>query len=114
MSQGKLKKAGQSDTEYEEHVLSVITALFRNASPEMRKRLLGKFVENNFEKVRACGINKDREETGDEEGGGRSKERSQEIKKSGGRNKERKVHNLTVIDIMGKVDGGRSNKNRMQ
>ena len=51
-AQHKLKKVGQSELQFEEYILSIITALFRNATPETYlPRLLGKFMESDFSKV---------------------------------------------------------------
>ena len=48
----KSKKADTSEFEHEEHVCSIIGSLFANAqNPALRERLVGKFVENDCEKV---------------------------------------------------------------
>lgn len=45
------KKAGSSRSEHEEHVCSIIAALFQNVGGSGRERLIGKFVEKDHEKV---------------------------------------------------------------
>ena len=46
------KKAGTTPTEHEEHVSSIMASLFRNLPPgKSRERLVGKFLENDCEKV---------------------------------------------------------------
>ena len=46
------KKAGTMPTEHEEHVSSIMASLFRNLPPgKGRERLVGKFLENDCEKV---------------------------------------------------------------
>ena len=46
-----LKKSGDSEQEYEEHVASIIASLFKNIQGPMRDRLISKFLENDHEKV---------------------------------------------------------------
>ena len=45
------KKAGTSRSEHEEHVCSIVAALFQNVQGSGRDRLLGKFTEKDHEKV---------------------------------------------------------------
>ncbi|KAL7019529.1 hypothetical protein ACKWTF_011143 [Chironomus riparius] len=40
-----------SSEEYEEHLCSIISSLFRNTKGSQKQRVLSKFVENDFEKV---------------------------------------------------------------
>ncbi|KAL4623627.1 beta-catenin-like protein 1 isoform X3 [Arapaima gigas] len=47
----KMRKAGVSDKEHEEHVCSIITSMLRNLKAQQRSRLLSKFTENDCEKV---------------------------------------------------------------
>ncbi|TRY98616.1 hypothetical protein DNTS_005290 [Danionella cerebrum] len=47
----KMKKAGVSDKEHEEHVCSIIASMLRNLRGQQRSRLLSKFTENDYEKV---------------------------------------------------------------
>ncbi|KAG2464467.1 CTBL1 protein, partial [Polypterus senegalus] len=47
----KMKKAGISDKEHEEHVCSIIASMLRNLKGQQRTRLLSKFTENDCEKV---------------------------------------------------------------
>eukprot|EP00050_Salpingoeca_kvevrii_P003675 m.230660 g.230660 ORF g.230660 m.230660 type:complete len:589 (-) comp10868_c0_seq35:168-1934(-) len=47
----KLRKANLSETEYEEHVCTIIAALLRHLEGNDRDRVLAKFVEANFAKV---------------------------------------------------------------
>ncbi|XP_056130167.1 beta-catenin-like protein 1 [Lampris incognitus] len=47
----KMKKAGVSDKEHEEHVCSIIASMLRNLKSQQRSRLLSKFTENDCEKV---------------------------------------------------------------
>ncbi|MBN3308571.1 CTBL1 protein, partial [Amia calva] len=47
----KMKKAGLSDKEHEEHVCSIIASMLRNLKGQQRTRLLSKFTENDCEKV---------------------------------------------------------------
>ncbi|MBN3279768.1 CTBL1 protein, partial [Polyodon spathula] len=47
----KMKKAGFSDKEHEEHVCSIIATMLRNLKGQQRTRLLSKFTENDCEKV---------------------------------------------------------------
>ena len=48
----KSKKADASEFEHEEHVCSIIGSLFANTqNPALRERLVGKFVENDCEKI---------------------------------------------------------------
>lgn len=51
-AQNKLKKAGQSELQYEEYILSIVSALLRHAPASCQERILGKFVETDFAKVR--------------------------------------------------------------
>ena len=45
------KKESNSVDEVEEHCLSIILALLKNAKPELKRRVLAKFVELDFEKT---------------------------------------------------------------
>ena len=45
------KGTGRSPQEHEEHVSSIIASLFRNVQGNGRERMIGKFVENDHEKV---------------------------------------------------------------
>ena len=45
------KGVGGSPQEYEEHVCAIMASLFRNVEGNGRERLIGKFVENDHEKV---------------------------------------------------------------
>ena len=47
----KILKAGGSEMEQEEHICSIIVSLFKNLQGTHRERLVGKFVENDHEKV---------------------------------------------------------------
>uniref|UniRef100_A0A8C9S206 Catenin, beta like 1 n=1 Tax=Scleropages formosus TaxID=113540 RepID=A0A8C9S206_SCLFO len=47
----KMKKAGVSEKEHEEHVCSIIASMLRNLKAQQRSRLLSKFTENDCEKV---------------------------------------------------------------
>ncbi|XP_041954160.1 beta-catenin-like protein 1 isoform X1 [Alosa sapidissima] len=47
----KMKKAGISEKEHEEHVCSIIASMLRNLKAQQRARLLSKFTENDCEKV---------------------------------------------------------------
>ncbi|KAI1892310.1 hypothetical protein AGOR_G00132020 [Albula goreensis] len=47
----KMRKAGVSDKEHEEHVCSIIASMLRNLKAQQRSRLLNKFTENDCEKV---------------------------------------------------------------
>uniref|UniRef100_W5LYK0 Catenin, beta like 1 n=1 Tax=Lepisosteus oculatus TaxID=7918 RepID=W5LYK0_LEPOC len=47
----RMKKAGLSDKEHEEHVCSIIASMLRNLKGQQRTRLLSKFTENDCEKV---------------------------------------------------------------
>nr|KAF6343096.1 hypothetical protein mPipKuh1_010803 [Pipistrellus kuhlii] len=47
----KIKKAGSTEKEHEEHVCSILASLLRNLTGQRRARLLGKFAENDSEKV---------------------------------------------------------------
>ncbi|KAJ8257313.1 hypothetical protein GJAV_G00184250 [Gymnothorax javanicus] len=47
----KMRKAGVSDKEHEEHVCSIIASMLRNLRAQQRSRLLSKFTENDCEKV---------------------------------------------------------------
>ncbi|XP_063063963.1 beta-catenin-like protein 1 isoform X2 [Engraulis encrasicolus] len=47
----KMKKAGISEKEHEEHVCSIISSMLRNLKAQQRSRLLSKFTENDCEKV---------------------------------------------------------------
>ncbi|KAM3871565.1 beta-catenin-like protein 1 [Diretmus argenteus] len=47
----KMKKAGLSEKEHEEHVCSIIASMLRNLKSQQRSRLLSKFTENDCEKV---------------------------------------------------------------
>uniref|UniRef100_A0A8C5AW52 Catenin beta like 1 n=1 Tax=Gadus morhua TaxID=8049 RepID=A0A8C5AW52_GADMO len=47
----KMKKAGLSEKEHEEHVSSIISSMLRNLKAQQRSRLLSKFTENDCEKV---------------------------------------------------------------
>lgn len=48
----RILKAGGSEMEHEEHVTSIILSLFKNVQgASHRERLIGKFVENDHEKV---------------------------------------------------------------
>eukprot|EP01137_Pigoraptor_chileana_P031567 Opistho-2@19578 len=44
------KRQGLTDTEYEEHICSIVASLFRHVSESRRPRLLNKFVEDDFVK----------------------------------------------------------------
>ncbi|KAG9335236.1 hypothetical protein JZ751_005482 [Albula glossodonta] len=46
----KMRKAGVSDKEHEEHVCSIIASMLRNLKAQQRSRLLNKFTENDCEK----------------------------------------------------------------
>lgn len=45
------KKAGPTQEELEEHVISIITSLIRHCEGSQRQRLMAKFSENNHEKI---------------------------------------------------------------
>ncbi|KAK3518592.1 hypothetical protein QTP70_004086 [Hemibagrus guttatus] len=47
----KMRKAGVSDKEHEEHVCSILASMLRNLKGQQRSRLLSKFTENDCEKV---------------------------------------------------------------
>uniref|UniRef100_A0A8C9RXK8 Beta-catenin-like protein 1 n=1 Tax=Scleropages formosus TaxID=113540 RepID=A0A8C9RXK8_SCLFO len=47
----KMKKAGVSEKEHEEHVCSIIASMLRNLKAQQRSRLLSKFTENDCEKT---------------------------------------------------------------
>uniref|UniRef100_A0AAR2JNC4 Beta-catenin-like protein 1 n=1 Tax=Pygocentrus nattereri TaxID=42514 RepID=A0AAR2JNC4_PYGNA len=47
----KMRKAGISDKEHEEHVCSILASMLRNLKGQQRSRLLSKFTENDCEKV---------------------------------------------------------------
>ncbi|KAG5281632.1 hypothetical protein AALO_G00047020 [Alosa alosa] len=47
----KMKKAGISEKEHEEHACSIIASMLRNLKAQQRARLLSKFTENDCEKV---------------------------------------------------------------
>ncbi|XP_062396828.1 beta-catenin-like protein 1 [Sardina pilchardus] len=47
----KMKKAGISEKEHEEHVCSIIASMLRNLKAQQRARLLSKFTETDCEKV---------------------------------------------------------------
>ncbi|KAL2103905.1 hypothetical protein ACEWY4_000773 [Coilia grayii] len=47
----KMRKAGISEKEHEEHVCSIIASMLRNLKAQQRSRLLSKFTENDCEKV---------------------------------------------------------------
>ncbi|KAI5096143.1 beta-catenin-like protein 1 [Silurus meridionalis] len=47
----KMRKAGVSDKEHEEHVCSILGSMLRNLKGQQRSRLLSKFTENDCEKV---------------------------------------------------------------
>ncbi|XP_062314656.1 beta-catenin-like protein 1 [Osmerus eperlanus] len=47
----KMRKAGLSDKEHEEHVCSVIASMLRNLKSQQRGRMHSKFTENDCEKV---------------------------------------------------------------
>ncbi|XP_028266765.1 beta-catenin-like protein 1 [Parambassis ranga] len=47
----KMKKAGASEKEHEEHVCSIIASMLRNLKSQQRSRLLNKFTESDCEKV---------------------------------------------------------------
>ncbi|XP_006007732.1 beta-catenin-like protein 1 [Latimeria chalumnae] len=47
----KMKKAGVSEKEHEEHVCSILASMLRNLRGQQRTRLLNKFTENDCEKV---------------------------------------------------------------
>ncbi|XP_066527913.1 beta-catenin-like protein 1 [Hoplias malabaricus] len=47
----KLRKAGISDKDHEEHVCSILASMLRNLKGQQRSRLLSKFTENDCEKV---------------------------------------------------------------
>ncbi|KAF4078467.1 hypothetical protein AMELA_G00199540 [Ameiurus melas] len=47
----KMRKAGVSDKEHEEHVCSIMASMLRNLKGQQRSRLLSKFTENDCEKV---------------------------------------------------------------
>lgn len=47
----KILKAGGSEVEHEEHICSILVSLFKNLEGPHRERLVGKFVENDHEKV---------------------------------------------------------------
>jgi beta-catenin-like protein 1 len=47
----KIIKDGGSEVEHEEHTCSIIMSLFKNIQGALRERLVGKFVENDHEKV---------------------------------------------------------------
>ncbi|GAA6078368.1 beta-catenin-like protein 1, partial [Tachysurus ichikawai] len=46
----KMRKAGVSDKEHEEHVCSILASMLRNLKGQQRSRLLSKFTENDCEK----------------------------------------------------------------
>lgn len=49
---GRNKRKGMSAEEHEEHVVSILAALWRHCrSQQLRARIVNKFVENNLEKV---------------------------------------------------------------
>ncbi|XP_038659003.1 beta-catenin-like protein 1 [Scyliorhinus canicula] len=47
----KMKKAGMTEKEHEEHVCSILSSMLRNLKGQQRTRLLNKFTENDCEKV---------------------------------------------------------------
>lgn len=47
----KIIKAGGSEVEHEEHICSILVSLFKNVQGSMHERMVGKFVENDHEKV---------------------------------------------------------------
>ncbi|XP_062871362.1 beta-catenin-like protein 1 [Trichomycterus rosablanca] len=47
----KMRKAGISDKQHEEHVCSIMSSMLRNLKGQQRSRLLSKFTENDCEKV---------------------------------------------------------------
>ena len=51
MKTPKSKRNGLSEKEIEEHICSIVASLFRNASGLTKDRVIGKFTENDFEKV---------------------------------------------------------------
>ncbi|XP_063971774.1 beta-catenin-like protein 1 [Lytechinus pictus] len=51
MKTPKVTKKGPGDSEHEEHVCSIIAALFRNVSGSHHQRLVGKFTESDHAKV---------------------------------------------------------------
>ena len=55
----KSKRAGVTAEEHEEHIISILSSLFKNVTNtngggKQRERLLSKFTENDHEKVRAA------------------------------------------------------------
>ena len=51
MKTPKSRRGGTSEAEHEEHVCSIIASVMRNTQGATRERVMGKFVENDYEKV---------------------------------------------------------------
>ena len=51
MKTPKSRRGGPSEAEHEEHVCSIIASVLKNTQAAIRERVMGKFVENEFEKV---------------------------------------------------------------